>query len=120
MIVSNLTALLGHAGPEAMFSFLFFLTAIMTLVLSNTTSAVLVGPIAIAAAESMGVSPYPFAIAVLFAASSGFISPVASPVVTLVVEPGGYRFMDFMKLGLPILLLVYATALLLTPLLFPY
>lgn len=120
MIVSNLTALLGHAGPEAMFSFLFFLTAIMTLVLSNTTSAVLVGPIAIAAAESMGVSPYPFAIAVLFAASSGFISPVASPVVTLVVEPGGYRFMDFMKLGLPILLLVYATVLLLTPLLFPY
>ena len=59
-------------------------------------------------------------VAVLIAASAAFVTPVSTPVVTLVVEPGRYKFMDFVKVGVPLLLLAYATVLLLAPLVFPY
>ena len=88
--------------------------------LSNTASAVLVTPIAIIAAESLGVSPYPFAIAVLIAASAAFMTPVSTPVVTLVVEPGRYGFMSFVKVGVPLTLLTWLVTLLLAPLFFPF
>jgi len=88
--------------------------------LSNTASAVLVAPIAIIAAESLGVSPYPFAIAVLIAASAAFMTPVSTPVVTLVVEPGRYGFMSFVKVGVPLTLLTWLVTLLLAPLFFPF
>ena len=94
--------------------------ASLGLFLSNTASAVLVAPIAIMAAEALGVSPYPFAIAVLIAASAAFITPFSTPVVTLVVEPGRYSFVDFVKVGIPLLLLTWLTTLVVTPLFFPY
>ena len=101
IVVSALMSVFGDASPHAMLSVMFFLTAGLGLVLSNTASAVLVAPIAIYAAEALGVSPYPFAIAVLIAASAAFSTPVSTPVVTLVVEPGRYGFMDFVKVGAP-------------------
>lgn len=99
---------------------MFFLTAALGLFLSNTASAVLVAPVAIFAAESLGISPYPFAVAVLVAASAAFITPVSTPVVTLVVEPGRYSFMDFVRVGMPLLLLTWLTTLVVAPLVFPY
>ena len=99
LIVEALMDGVGDAGPGVMLTVLFFLTASIGLFLSNTASAVLVAPIAITAAESLGVSPYPFAVAVLIAASAAFVTPVSTPVVTLVVEPGRYHFMDFVKVG---------------------
>ena len=120
MIVDVLLSIAGEAGPHAMLSLLFFLTAGVGLILSNTASAVLVAPIAIYAANSMGVSPYPFAVAVLIAASSAFSTPVSTPVVTLVVDPGKYRFMDFPKVGVPLLLVTYAVTLAIAPLVFPF
>ena len=77
-------------------------------------------PIAIYAAEALGVSPYPFAIAVLIAASAAFSTPVSTPVVTLVVEPGRYGFMSFVKVGVPLLLLTYVATAIVAPLLFPF
>ena len=68
----------------------------------------------------IGVSPYPFAITVLIAASAAFMTPVSTPVVTLVVEPGRYGFMDFVKVGVPLTLLTWIVTLLLAPLLFPF
>jgi di/tricarboxylate transporter len=103
-----------------MFTVLFFLTAGLGLVLSNTASAVLVAPIAIYAARAMDVSPYAFAIAVLIAASAAYSTPVSTPVVTLVVDPGRYKFSDFVKLGVPLLLLTYLGTLLVAPLIFPF
>ena len=94
--------------------------AALSLFLSNTASAVLVAPIAIIAAETQGVSPYPFAVAVLIAASAAFVTPVSTPVVTLVVEPGRYRFTDFVKVGIPLLLLTYGATLVVAPLIFPF
>ena len=103
-----------------MLNAIFFLTAALGLFLSNTASAVLVAPIAIIAADALGVSPYPFAVAVLIAASAAFVTPVSTPVVTLVVEPGRYGFMYFVKVGIPLLLLTYAVTLLVAPLVFPF
>ena len=120
IIVDALMYAVGDSSPSLMLSVLFFLTAILSMFLSNTAAAVLVAPIAIFAAESLGVSPYPFAIAVLIAASAAFMTPVSSPVVTLVVEPGRYGFMSFMKVGVPLLLLTWLVTLLLTPLIFPF
>ena len=119
MMVEGVVSGVGSAGPYAMMTLLFFLTAGLSLFLSNTASAVLIAPVAIKAAEALEVSPYPFAIVVLIGASAAFASPVASPVVTLVVEPGRYRFIDFVKVGAPLMLLAYLVALLVTPLIFP-
>lgn len=120
IIVQALMETVGDAGPGIMLTVIFFLTAGLGLFLSNTASAVLVAPIAIYVAESLGVSPYPFAVAVVIAASAAFMTPISTPVVTLVVEPGRYRFMDFVKMGVPLLLLTWLTTLLLAPLVFPY
>ena len=120
LIVDALMQGVGDAGPGIMLTVLFFLTAAVGLFLSNTASAVLVAPIAIVAAESLGVSPYPFAVAVLIAASAAFVTPVSTPVVTLVVEPGRYQFMDFVKVGVPLLFLTWLTTLLVAPMIFPY
>ncbi len=120
VVVDALMSVFGDSGPYAMMTLVFFLTAAIGLVLSNTTAAVLVSPIAIYAATSLGASPYPFAVAVVIAASSSFSTPVATPVVSLVVEPGRYKFIDFVRTGLPLLFLAYLTMIIVTPLLFPF
>ena len=120
LIVDKLLDFAGDAGPNKMMTILFFLTAGLGLVLSNTASAVLVAPIAIYAAQAMGFSPYPFAVTVLIAASAAYSTPVSTPVVTLVVEPGGYAFSTFLKLGVPLLVLTYGATLLVAPIVFPF
>lgn len=70
--------------------------------------------------DALNVSPYPFAVAVLIAASSAYSTPVSTPVVTLVVDPGRYRFTDFVKVGVPLVLLSYLVTLLLAPIVFPF
>ena len=119
IIVDVLMGGTGSSAPLVVLSVIFFLTAALSLFLSNTAAAVLVAPIAISSAESLGVSPYPFALAVLIAASAAFSTPVSTPVVTLVVEPGKYRFIDFVKIGVPLVLITYLVTLLLAPLIFP-
>jgi len=120
VIVDALMTAAGDAGPYMMLSLIFFLTAGLGLVLSNTASAVLVAPIAIYTASAIGVSPYPFAVAVLIAASAAYSTPVSTPVVTLVVDPGRYTFTDFVKVGAPLLLLTYVVTLFIAPLVFPF
>lgn len=118
-VVAALLDFVGEGNPRTMMAMLFGVTAGLGLVLSNTATAVLIAPIAITAAEALGVSPYPFAICVLVAASAAFSTPVSTPVVTLVVAPGGYTFADFLKIGLPLTLLVGAISVFLTPVFFP-
>ena len=120
LVVDTLLSAAGDSSPHVMLSIIFFLTAGLGLVLSNTASAVLVAPIAIYAAAALNVSPYTFAVAVLIAASSAYSTPVSTPVVTLVVDPGRYRFTDFVKVGVPLLLLSYLVTLLVAPLVFPF
>lgn len=120
LIVDSIISGLGSAGPYALMSLLFFLTAGLSLFLSNTASAILIAPVAIQAAEVLGMSPYPFAVTVLVGASAAFASPVASPVVALVVEPGRYRFVDYVKVGMPLMVLTYIVTMVVTPLIFPF
>ncbi len=120
LIVEAMMSVVGDAGPHVMLTAVFFITAILSLFLSNTASAVLVAPIAIYVARALDVSPYPLAVAVVIAASAAYSTPVSTPVVTLVVEPGRFRFMDFVKVGVPLLLLTYLVTVLLAPIIFPF
>ena len=120
IVVNALMTTFGNSSSITMLSVIFFLTAGLSLVLSNTASAVLVAPIAIYGAEALCGSPYPFAVAVIIAASAAYSTPVSTPVVTLVVEPGGYGFLSFIKVGVPLLLLTYVATALVTPLIFPF
>ena len=119
LIVDGLVGSLGELGPIALMAGLFLLTTIFSQFISNTATTVLVAPIAMAAAANMAISPYPLLMTVAIAASTAFSTPVASPVNTLVLGPGGYKFNDFVKLGVPLQLLVMALTLLAVPLLFP-
>jgi len=109
----------GEANPRVLLATLFLLTAITGLFISNTATAILMAPVAIATALALEVSPYPFAMIVALAASSAFMTPVSSPVNTLVMEPGRYRFTDFLRVGVPFTLLVMLVSVVLVPLLFP-
>jgi len=119
LIVGLLVGAFGSAGPHAMMAVLFLLTSGLGLFLSNTAIAVLIAPVAIQAARTLEVSPYPFAVMVLIAASAAFITPFSTPVVTLVVQPGRYNFGHFAKVGSILWLLTFLTAMLLTPIFFP-
>ncbi|MDN8542603.1 SLC13 family permease [Erwinia sp. BC051422] len=120
LIVDGLMDLAGGYTPHVMLTCLFVLCATIGLFISNTATAVLMAPVGVAAAHQMGVSPYPFAMIVAVAASSAFMTPVSSPVNTLVLGPGGYRFSDFVKTGVPFTLLIMVVSVLLVPLLFPF
>ncbi|QAY58623.1 SLC13 family permease [Microbacterium protaetiae] len=119
LVVDGLMAALGGAGPTVLLGGIFVLTAVIGLFVSNTATAVLMAPIAISTAMHLGVSPYPFAMMVALAASAAFMTPVSSPVNTLVVEPGRYRFIDFVKIGTPFTLITLVVSVLLVPLLLP-
>lgn len=120
LIVNGLMDVAGSAGPQVMLVCLFVLCATIGLFISNTATAVLMAPIAIAAANQMEVSPLPFAMVIGVAASAAFMTPVSSPVNTLILEPGGYKFADFMKIGVPFTIIVMAISVFLIPLLFPF
>ncbi len=119
LATSGLVGLLGDAGPHALLACLFLLTALIGLFISNTATAVLMAPVALSTAEQLGASPYPFAMIVALAASAAFMTPISSPVNTLVLGPGQYRFADFLRAGVPFTALVMVVSVLLVPLLFP-
>lgn len=120
LVVKGLMEVGGGQGPYLMLVCLFVMCATIGLFISNTATAVLMAPIALAAAKSMGVSPYPFAMMVAMAASAAFMTPVSSPVNTLVLGPGKYTFSDFVKIGVPFTVLVMAVCVVLIPVLFPF
>ncbi|TFZ49698.1 SLC13 family permease [Serratia proteamaculans] len=120
LIVRGLMDVAGDAGPRVMLVCLFALCATIGLFISNTATAVLMAPIAIAAAREMGVSPYPFAMIIAIAASAAFMTPVSSPVNTLVLGPGNYKFGDFVRIGVPFTLLVMLVSVIIVPWLYAF
>ena len=120
LIVSTLLSLTGDASPHRVLAALFVLTAVTGLFISNTATAVLMAPIGTGLAQQIGVSPYPFAMTVALAASAAFMTPVSSPVNTLVIGPGRYHFVDFVRVGVPFTLLVLLVCVGLLPILFPF
>lgn len=119
LAVTGLLSLFGDTGPRMILGVLFFTTAIIGLFISNTATAVLMAPVAIASAQALQASPAPFAMTVALAASAAFMTPISSPVNTLVLGPGQYRFSDFVRIGVPFTLIVMLTSVILVPILFP-
>lgn len=118
LIVNLLINSIGTLGPTAMMAGLFIITSVFSQFISNTATTVLVAPIAIATASAVGYSPYPMLMTVAIAASTAFATPVASPVNTLVLGPGQYKFIDFVKVGVPLQIIAMILTLLLMPLMF--
>ena len=119
LVVDSLMRLVGDYGPVVVLSMMYALTSFVTAFLSNNAAAVLLTPLAIGLAQQMGVDPRPFVVAVMFAASADFSTPIGYQTNTLVYAAGGYRFLDFIKVGLPLNLLLWAIASVILPVFWP-
>jgi di/tricarboxylate transporter len=119
LAAEKLMVVTSSLGPRGILAALFIITATLGMFISNTATAVLMAPVALAVADELGFSPYPFAMIVALAASTAFMTPVSSPVNTLVVTPGNYTFGDFMKVGVPFSLIVLVVCVILVPILLP-
>lgn len=119
-VARGFTDTLGAYGPLAVLAGLFLMTVLFTQMLSNTATTVLITPIGLAAAQNLGVDPHAMVMGVAIAASMAFGTPIASPVNTLVMTAGHYRFTDYTRVGLAMVALTFALAVLVLPLLFPF
>ena len=120
LVSQGLVDSLGSMGPTALLAGIYFTTSLMTMFVSNTATAVLMAPIALVAAQQVGVSPYSFLFAVTLGASMCFASPFSTPPNALVMKAGGYTFMDYVKVGLPLQIIIGVVMTFVLPLLFPY
>ena len=111
---------LGVVGPVALLAGIYFTTSLLTLFISNTATAVLMAPIALSSAAEMGISPYAFLFAVTLGASMCFASPFSTPPNALVMQAGRYSFMDYIKVGIPLQVIMGLVMLIVLPLLFPF
>lgn len=111
---------LGSYGPQVVLAGVYGATMLLTMFISNTATAVLFAPIALQSAATLGVSPYPFLFTVAVAASMCFASPFSTPPNALVMSAGRYKFMDYVKVGLPLQLIVGIVMIFVLPLLFPF
>lgn len=120
MVSHSLVSALGSVGPGALLCGVYFTTSLLTMFISNTATAVLMAPIALTAAAEIGVSPYPFLFAVTLGASMCFASPFSTPPNALVMHAGEYTFGDYVKVGLPLQVIMGIVMTFVLPLLFPF
>jgi di/tricarboxylate transporter len=119
-LAEGMVGLVGGLGPLAVLAGLFLLAALASQVMPNPAVAVLLAPIALNTANDLGISPYPLMMAVAVSASAAFLSPVGHSANVLVMGPGGYRFADYTKVGIPLTLVVLAVVLLVLPIFWPF
>ncbi len=118
-VVSGLTAITHGYGPLVLLVVIYAFTSLVTEVMSNNAAAILITPIAIGLATELGIDPRPFVVAVMFAASASFATPIGYQTNTLVYRAGGYKFMDFVRFGAPLNLIFVAVAAVVIPLFWP-
>ena len=120
MISHSLVSSFGSLGPMVLLAGIYFTTSLLTMFISNTATAVLMAPIAMTSALEIGVSPYPMLFAVTLGASMCFASPFATPPNALVMHAGEYKFSDYVKVGLPLQIIMGIVMTFVLPLLFPF
>ena len=120
LIAGEVINLVGPYGPTAILAGLMTLTLVINQFIPSAVNAVVMAPIAIATAAGLGLSPYPFVMAIAYAVAASFMTPVSHPVNIMIMSPGGYRFSDYLKNGLPLSLIVLVVSVLLLPVVFPY
>lgn len=111
---------LGTPSPLVITMLLFAVTALLTQFMSNSASAALIAPIGIVIAQKLGISPYPLLMVIAVASSCAYATPIGTPPCTLMVGPGNYRFVDYIKAGLPLILLCFAATVIIVPLVWPF
>ena len=114
-IAERTVGMVGQMGPVAILAAIYLLAAVMTETMSNAAAAVLLAPIAISIAEQIGVDPRPFLMAVTFAASTGFSTPVGYQTNTMIYNPGGYKYTDFLRAGVPLNLIFWGLSVIFIP-----
>lgn len=119
-LADGLVDVVGDLGPHALLAGLVLLVFVLGQLISNMATALIVIPIAVSAAADLDVSPKPVLMAVCVAAAAAFLTPVATPANLMVLEPGGYRFGDYWKLGLPMLVLFGVVAVFLVPVIWSF
>ncbi|MGF1477353.1 MAG: SLC13 family permease [Geminicoccaceae bacterium] len=120
MIVRAVVSPFGELGPLAALAMIYLLTSMLTETMSNNAAAILLTPIAMSLAGLLGVDPRPFVVAIMFAASASFATPIGYQTNTLVYTAGGYRFTDFLKIGIPLNLLLFLVAIIVIPMFWPF
>ena len=120
VIANGLVTYLGAIHPVLLLAGVFLLTTIFSQVINNSATAVLMAPIAILAANSLNLSPEPFMIVVAISASTAFLTPIGTTTNAMVMTAGGYKFMNYMKVGAPLLLLFFIVSLILVPIIWPF
>ena len=120
MISNGIVTGLGGSGPRLLLAGIYAATSVMTIFISNTVTAVLMVPIALQCAMQIGVSPVPFMFAVTVSASMCFASPFSTPPNALVMSAGQYTFMDYVKVGLPLQILMGVVMVIVLPMIFPF
>ena len=118
-LAEHFVHVLGPLGPRALLAGIFVLTSLATCVMPGSALVVLMAPIALKAAASAGMSPYAIMMAVALAAAGTFNSPVSHPANVMIMGPGGYRYADYVKLGIPLTLVVLVVVILVLPLFWP-
>lgn len=119
LIVGSMASLMQGWGPIAILALIYLVTTLMTEVMSNNATAILMTPIAVSFGHQLGIDPRPLVVAVMFAASASFATPIGYQTNTLVYSAGGYRFSDFIKVGLPLNIIMLIASVLVIPLFWP-
>ena len=118
-LADQVMLLLGDAGPWPVIAGLYVVTAMGTMIIPTAALVVLMSPIVLSAMSDMGLSPETAMMAIAMAASASFTSPISHPANILVMGPGGYRFVDYIKVGIPLTIIVFIAVMLLLPVLWP-